>query len=373
MKFIVSSSALLRELQSLNGVLGTNNALKILDNFLFVIDKGSLSISASDLETTMTTQLQVEAKTTGQIAIPAKILLDTLKTFPEQPLTFSIDEKTLNIEISSDYGKYKMTGFDANEFPKLPSAEDTSSVTISASVMLEAINKTLFATSSDELRPVMTGVFCQLGKKDLTFVATDAHKLVKYKRTDSKSGTETAFILPKKPLTLLKNILTRVADGDVKVNYNNTNTFFEFGSVSIICRLIDGRYPNFEAVIPHDNPNVLTIDRASFLNSVRRVSLYSSKTTHQIRLGITGSELNISAEDPDFSNEAKERLSCQYSGEDMSIGFNAQFLTEVLANLDSNEINLQMSTPNRAGIIKPMDEDKDEDVLMLVMPVMLNN
>jgi DNA polymerase III subunit beta len=372
MKFIVSSSALLRELQSLSGVLGSNNALRILDNFLFDIEKGSLSISASDLETTMTTSLQVEAKTSGRIAIPAKILLDTLKTFPEQPLTFSIDERSYNIEISSDYGKYRMTGFDANEFPKLPSAEGTTSVTIPATVLLDALNKTLFATSTDELRPVMTGVFFHLGKKDLTFVATDAHKLVRYRRTDAKSPADTAFVLPKKPLTLLKNLLTGKADADLKINYNSTNTFFEFANVSLICRLIDGRYPNYEAVIPHENPNVLTVDRAAFLNSVRRVSLYASKTTYQVRLGITGSELTISAEDPDFSNEAKERLSCQFSGEDMDIGFNAKFLIEILANLESDEINLNMSTPNRAGIITPQSDNKDEDILMLVMPVMIN-
>jgi len=375
MKFIVSSSALLRQLQSLSGVLGSNNALKILDNFLFVIENGTLNISASDLETTMTTHLPVEAKASGRIAIPAKILLDTLKTFPEQPLTFSIEEKNYSIEISSDYGKYKLTGFDANEFPKLPAIEGSSSILIPGAILLEAINKTLFATSSDELRPVMTGVFCQLSKQNLTFVATDAHKLVRYRRADSKSSSETAFILPKKPLTLLKNLLTGQSDGEVKINYNNTNTFFEFGNVSLICRLIDGRYPNYEAVIPADNPNVLTVNRTAFLNSVRRVSLYSSKTTHQVRLGITGSELEISAEDPDFSNEAKERLSCQFEGEDMDIGFNARFLTEILANLDSDEVNLHMSTPNRAGIVTPIvnGSNKDEDVLMLVMPVMLNN
>jgi DNA polymerase III subunit beta len=372
MKFIVSSSALLRELQSLSGVLGSNNALKILDNFLFDIDRGSLSVTASDLETTMTTNLQVEAKASGRIAIPAKILLDTLKTFPEQPLTFSINEESYSIEISSDYGKYKLTGFDANEFPKLPSLEGASSVTIPATILLEALNKTLFATGTDDLRPVMTGVFCHLGKKDLTFVATDAHKLVRYKRTDSKSSTDAAFILPKKPLTLLKNLLTGQPDGDVKINYNSTNTFFELSNISLICRLIDGRYPNYEAVIPHENPNVLTVDRAAFLNSVRRVSLYASKTTYQVRLGITGSELTVSAEDPDFANEAKERLGCQYTGEDMEIGFNAKFLAEILANLDSDEINLNMSTPNRAGIITPQTENKDEDILMLVMPVMIN-
>jgi DNA polymerase-3 subunit beta len=206
-------------------------------------------------------------------------------------------------------------------------------------------------------------------------VATDAHKLVRYIRTDAKSKSEAAFILPKKPLTLLKNILTGQSDGDVKINFNNTNAFFEFGNVSLICRLIDGRYPNYEAVIPHDNPNVLTIDRASFLNSVRRVSLYGSKSTYQIRLEITGSELHISAEDPDFSNEAKERLSCQYTGEDMDIGFNSRFLIEILSNLESDEINLHMSTPNRAGIIIPSsnEENKNEDLMMLVMPVMINS
>jgi DNA polymerase-3 subunit beta len=373
MKFIVSSSGLLRQLQAISGVLNTNNPLPILDNFLFVIEKGSLTVSASDLETTMSTRLQVEAKASGKIAVPAKILLETLKTFPEQPLTFSIDEKTFQVEISSDYGKYKLTGFDGEEFPKLPVLEGTTSLELPSNVMLQTINKTLFATGNDELRPVMSGVFFQLGKDNLTFVATDAHKLVRYKRNDVKAKTESTIILPKKPLTLLKNVLTGT-DEMLKLNYNDNNAFFEIGPISLICRLIDGRYPNYEAVIPLENPNKLTIDRAALLNSVRRVSIFSNKTTHQVRLKINGSELHISAEDLDFSNEANERLSCQYTGEDMEIGFNARFLAEMLSNLDSDQINIEMSAPNRAGILTPAEvKNASEEILMLVMPVMLNN
>ncbi len=374
MKFIVSSAPLLRQLQAVSGVLNSNNPLPILDNFLFDIVKNTLYISASDLETTMTTSLPVEAKKDGKVAVPAKILLDTLKTFPEQPLTFTIDEKTHGIEISSDYGKYKLTGFDGEEFPKVPALSGTSTVELAPEVFLQAINKTLFATGNDELRPVMSGVFCQLAKSNITFVATDAHKLVRYTRKDSTSTKDTSFILPRKPLTLLKNILPGM-EGVVKIDYNENNAFFTAGNVSLICRLIDGRYPNYEAVIPTENPNKLTVDRSAFLNSVRRVSIFSNKTTHQVRLKITGSQLQISAEDLDFSNEANERLACQYSGEDMEIGFNARFLTDMLSNLESDEVNLEMSLPNRAGILVPSTQNgkSKDDILMLVMPVMLNN
>jgi DNA polymerase-3 subunit beta len=374
MKFIVSSSGLLRQLQALSGVLNTSNPLPILDNFLFVIEKGTLTVSASDLETTMITHMPVESKASGKVAVQAKILLDTLKTFPEQPLTFSIDEKTHQVEISSDYGKYKLSGFDADEFPKMPVAEDTAILTVPAQTMLQAINKTIFATGNDELRPVMSGVFCQLSHEDITFVATDAHKLVRYKRGDAKSKNEAAFILPKKPLTLLKNILGNTQD-EIKIRYNTTNAFFEIENTTLICRLIDGRYPNYEAVIPSDNPNKLTISRTAFLNAIRRVGIFSSKTTHQVNLKITGSELQLNAEDVDFSNEATERLSCQYNGEDMEIGFNVRFLADMLSNLESDEVTIEMSAPNRAGIITPAVEGRkiNEDILMLVMPVMVNS
>jgi DNA polymerase III subunit beta len=373
MKFIVSSTSLLKQLQAISGVLNSNNALPILDNFLFEIDKAQLKISASDLETTMTTMLAIESKDSGSIAVPAKLLLDTLKTFADQPLIFSIDDKRFGIEIISDYGKYKLTGHNGDEFPKIPNMESGSSLEIEASVLAAAINKTIFATGNDELRPVMSGVFCSLATDGIIFVATDAHKLVRYRRTDVKAQATSSFIIPKKPLNLLKNTLSSVS-GLVKIEYNNTNAYFSFDNTNLICRLIDGKYPNYEAVIPKENPNKLTVDRVSFLSSIKRVSIFSNKTTHQVRLKIAGSELSISAEDLDFSNEASERLTCQYAGEDMEIGFNSKFLAEMLSNLNCENVNLEMSAPNRAGILLPTEkENPAEDILMLVMPVMLNS
>ncbi|MBK5285576.1 MAG: DNA polymerase III subunit beta, partial [Bacteroidia bacterium] len=316
MKFIVSSSTLLKHLQMIHGVIMPNNPLPALDNFLFEIEKGELTASASDLETTISTRIKVEAKQDVKICIHARILMDTLKTFAEHPLTFNIDEKKITCEVSSDYGKYKMSAISSDDYPRIPEADSVSSIQIPSAVMLNAINKTLFATGNDEMRPVMSGVFCQLTKKDMTFVATDAHRLVRYRRTDAASPKEISFIIPKKPLTLLKNVLPN-DDSAVKIDYNDSNAFFSFDHISLICRLIDGKYPNYEAVIPTDNPNHLTVDRNAFLSSVKRISIFSNKTTYQVRLKITGSELNISAEDPDFSNEATERLTCQYKGEDM--------------------------------------------------------
>ena len=373
MKFIVSSELLLKKLQIISGVLNANNTLPILDDFLFQIKKGELSITASDLETILVTTIAIEAKQDGVIAIPAKLLLETLKTFPDQPLTFTIDAATFGIEISSDYGKYKLTGHDGEEFPKTPTLESPSTINVEASILSSAVNKTLFATGNDELRPVMSGVLFELNNEDLTFVATDAHKLVRYKRTDLKAKKGASFILPKKPLTLLKNILGNVGK-EVTIEYNETNVMFVFDSTKMTTRLIDGKYPNYNAVIPTENPNKLTVSRNALLNSIKRVSIFSNKTTHQVRLKMTGSELNISAEDLDFANEANERLTCQYEGEDMEIGFNSRFLIEMLANLDSDDVNIAMSAPNRAGILTPSQKNDDnEEVLMLVMPVMLNN
>jgi DNA polymerase-3 subunit beta len=373
MKFIVSSSALLKQLQLISGVLNTNSPLPILENFLFEINAGELTISASDLETTMTTKLTVEAKDNGKIAIPARILLDTLKTFPEQPLTFSIKEKSLQVEVSSDLGKYKLTGQDGDEFPKIPVIEKSTSIELPSEVLAEAINKTIFATGNDELRPVMSGVYCALSPENIIFVATDAHRLVRYTRSDTKSKSATSFIIPKKPLHLLKTCLPS-ENVKVKIDYNDANAFFTFDNFHLICRLIDGRYPNYEAVIPLDNPNKLIIERESFLNSIRRVAIFSNKTTHQVKFKLSGSEIQISAEDVDFNNEANERLKCDYNGADMEIAFNARFIIDMLSNIGTSEINLEMSLPNRAGLISPMKTDKtsNEDVLMLVMPVMLN-
>jgi DNA polymerase-3 subunit beta len=372
MRFIVSTSTLLKQLQAVNGASSSSTVLPILENFLFEIKDNALTISATDLQTSMITSLQVESKEEGKVAVPAKILIETLKTLPDQPIAFSVDMQTYSIEISAGDGKYKLSGENAEDFPKIPVVENPSTVSIPASVLSEAINKTIFAVSNDELRPAMTGVLCQLTPQSTTFVATDAHKLVRYRRLDVKSETVTSMILPKKALSLLKSSLPS-EDVDVAVEYNNTSAFFRFGNIHLICRLIDERYPDYEAVIPQVNPNKLTIDRLLLLNSLRRVVIFANKTTHQVRLKIAGSELNISSEDLDFSNEAHERLSCQYEGEDTEIGFNAKFLIEMLNNLVCEEVVLEMSTPNRAGLLLPSIEDENEKILMLVMPVMLNN
>ena len=371
MKFIVNSTTLLKELQKLSGVISSSNTLPILDNFLFDIEDGKIKIIASDLETTMISNITTESSSNGQITIPSKILIDTLKTFSNQPLTFLIDEETKGIEISSENGNYKLAGQDANEFPKIPELSSSSSFIISSSVLLNAINKTLFASGNDELRPVMSGVFCELSNESLTFVATDAHKLVKHTRSNISSSSSSSFILPKKPLSILKNNID--GDSEINVDFNDTNVKFILDNITLVCRLIDGKYPNYDAVIPKDNPNKLVINKDELLNSIKRVSIYASKTTHQIRLKIAGSQLQITSEDLDFANKAEERLTCSYEGEDIEIGFNSRFVIDMLNNIGSEQICLEMSAPNRAGIILPLDsQEENEDTLMLVMPVMLN-
>lgn len=372
MKFIVSSTYLLKQLQVLGGVINNSNTLPVLDNFLFELNTSKLTVSASDLETTMSSTLDVESDSAGNIAIPAKLLLDILKTFPEQPLTFIVEDNN-TIEISSNHGKYALAYANGEEFPKAVELDKPSTTTISGDILATAISKTIFAAGNDDLRPVMSGVFFQFSTESLTFVATDAHKLVKYTRSDVSANETTEFIMPKKPLNLIKGILLGNQD-DVVVEYNDSNAKFIFDNSILVCRLIDGKYPNYEAVIPKENPNKLVINRNQFLNSVKRVSIFSNKTTHQIRLKIAGAELNISAEDIDYSNKAEERLTCDYQGDDLQIGFNSRFLTEMLNNLSTNDVQLEMSLPNRAGILTPVDGlDEGENVTMLVMPVMLNN
>jgi len=372
MKFIVSSSALLKQLQSINGVVANNPVVPILENFLFEINEGTLTITASDLETSMITELHVEAKENGRIAAPARILLDTLKNLPDQPVTFTIDEETYSIELSSANGRYKLSGENALDFPKVPVVKGNNSIEIPSNLMARAINKTIFAVSTDELRPAMTGIFVQLNENNITFVATDGHRLLRYRRFDVATGNTASIIIPRKAFTLIKSTLP-AEPTTVRVEFNTSNAFFSFDNIRMVCRLIDERYPDYENVIPVQNPNKLVIDRYDLLSSIKRISIYSNKTTHQVRLRLAGSELHISAEDLDFSNEANERLTCQYDGEDMEIGFNARFLIEMLNNIDSDEISLEMSTPNRAGLLMPSSNDAEENILMLVMPVMLNN
>ncbi len=373
MKFIVSSSLLYKEIQTLGGIINSTNTLPILDNFLFEIDNNKLTLSSSDLESTMTSEIDIESTSTDKIAISAKLLTDILKTFSEQPLTF-IKAYNNTIEISASNGKYSLAYLNGDEFPKQIEILDAHETKINGSDLGNAINSTIFASGTDDLRPVMSGVFFQFNSDSLKFVATDAHKLVKFETSEYTANEVSEFIMPKKPLQILKGILQNNS-ADLVIQHNDSNAKFIFDKSSITCRLIDGKFPNYEAVIPKDNPNVLTIDRQMFLNSVRRVSIFSNKTTNQIRLKLAGSLLNISAEDYDFSNKADENLECQYSGDDIQIGFNSKFLIEMLNNLESDMITLSMSHPNRAGIIRPLNEsgESKETITMLVMPVMLND
>ncbi len=375
MKFIVNSQALLRNLQTISGVVGTNHTVPILNNFLFELEADKLTVTASDLETTMMISMPLsEVNGEGTVAVPSRILLETLKTFSDIPLIFNINDENKAIEITAGEGKYKLAGENAEGFPALPEMENTTKTEISSYVLVNAINKTIFATGNDDLRPVMSGVFFGLSPEGITFVATDAHKLVRYKRLDAKSENEVSFIVPKKPLNQLKNILgARKEEVQVSMDYNDKNAFFAFDNLSIICRLIDGKFPNYEAVIPKENPNKMTVDRMGFLNAIKRVSIFSSQSTPQARLKIEDKKLTITAEDLDYANEAKERFTCNYEGEPMEIGFNSKFLLEMLNNVDTDEICIEMSHPTRAGILLPIgNQNADEDILMLVMPIMLN-
>jgi DNA polymerase-3 subunit beta len=371
MKFIVSSNSLLKHLQQISGVINANTVLPILEDFLFDIQDKKLSVTATDLETVMRVQMDIESKANGKVCIPAKILLDSLKNIADQPLTFTID-KNFGVEITSDNGKYKVMGENPDNFPKEPSADDTTGFSMSSGGLVTAINKSLFAVSNDDLRPAMTGVFFELSKDGVQFVATDAHRLVRYKRTDTKASKTDSFIVPKKPLNLLKNALPD-NDDEISVSYNANHLFVSHGDVQMICRLIDARFPDYKVVIPAENPYHLTVNKADFQNALRRVSVFSNKSTNQVALSISGSELQMAAQDVDFSFEGNERMSCQYNGEDIQIAFNAKFLIEMLNAADTEEVRVELSTPTKAGLIKPSEQAEGEDLLMLVMPLMLNN
>jgi DNA polymerase III subunit beta len=370
MKFIVSSSALLKQLQHIAGVINANTVLPILEDFLFEIEKNKLTVVATDLETVMRVQMDIEAKDSGKVCIPAKILLDSLKNIPDQPLTFNID-KNFGIELTSDNGKYKVMGENPDNFPKEPGADDTTSFTMTASALVTAITKTIFATSTDDLRPAMTGVFFELDKKGLQAVATDAHRLVKYKRKDVSCPKADSFIVPRKPLNLLKSALP-VNEDEITVSYNSNHLFVKHGTTQMSCRLIDARFPDYKVVIPSDNPYKLVVAKNDFQSALRRVSIFSNKSTNQVALNISGSELQLAAQDVDFSFEGNERMKCRYDGEDLTIAFNARFLIEMLNAADGDEVRMELSTPTKAGIIKPTEQDDNEELMMLVMPLMLN-
>ncbi len=374
MNFIVSSSYLLKNLSSISGVITSNPVVPILENVLFEIENGNLLITASDLQTSVMVELQVESKENGSVAIPAKILIDTLKNLPEQPVTFSIDENNYNIEINSDNGRYKLAGENSADFPKVPEISDGYSFTVNANILALAIGNTIFSTSTDELRPAMTGVFFRLSSNSCTFVSTDGHRLVKYIRTDiSGDEVDHDMIIPRKSLNLLKTIIPSDDKNDINIEFNASNAIFSNDNIKLVCRLIDERYPDYENVIPSDNSNSIEVDKSEILSSLKRISIYANKTTNQVRLKVSGSEILISAEDLDFSNEANERISCEHDGDDIEIGFNAKFLIEILSNIHSDKVIFKLSEPNRAGLVLPEDIEDEEDLTMLVMPVMLND
>ncbi len=371
MKFVVSSSTLLKQLSAINGVVSTNPIVPILENFLLSLDGNTLTATASDLQTVMTTEIKVESEDKGAIAIPAKLLLDTLRGLPEQPVTLNIDRDTFGTEIVSENGRYRLSGENPIDFPKTPAVTRGQTVEISSSALGVAISNTIFATSTDDLRPAMGGVFLQLGKENTTFVATDGHRLVRYRRTDITTDTDTSMIIQRKALNLLKASLP-AEDTSIRAEFSASNAFFSFGNIQMICRLVDERFPDFENAIPTNNPNTLTISRSEILNSLRRISIYSNRTTYQVRLKMTLNNVVISAEDLEYANEANEQLTCEYNGDDLEIGFNAKFLIEMLSNLSCNTVTFELSQPNRAGLIIPVEQSSNEDFLMLVMPVMLN-
>ncbi|MCD6346668.1 MAG: DNA polymerase III subunit beta [Bacteroidales bacterium] len=360
---------------AISRVISVKNTLPILDNFLFELRGNELIITASDLESTMITTMVLEnVDGEGIIAIPARILTDTLKEFPEQPLTFEINIDSLGVDLISDNGKFSIVGKPGVDFPQLPSlSEDRiTEVTFTSDMLLKGINRTLFATADDELRPVMNGIFVELGLDNVTFVSSDAHKLVRYRRNDASSSQEASFILPKKPANLLKSILPK-EDNNVSLTFDEKNAVFTLSNYKLICRLVEGNYPGYDAVIPKDNPNKLYIDRLDIYNTLRRVSVYSNQASNLIKLHLKSNELVISAQDIDYSISAVETINCQYGGDEMEIGFKSVFLIEILSNINSEEVILELSDPTRAGLLIPKDkEHEDEDLLMLLMPMMIN-
>ncbi len=372
MKFVASSAGLLKQLGALNGVIPSNPIMPILENFLFKVTDGKLIVTASDMQNSMTAEVNVDSDEDGTVAIPAKMLIETLRNLPEQPVTFLLNTETYTIEIISDKGRYRLAGENADDFPEPPELKMSDAIELSSEVVSSAIAYTLFAVSNDEMRPAMNGVFISVNAKGATFVATDSHRLVRYIRTDVSASAELAVIVPKKALGLLKNSLPS-DNTPLKMSFNKQNAYFVFGNIKLSCRLIDERFPDYENVIPLNNANIMSVNRTEFISSLKRISIYANKSTNLVKFKIANSALLVSAEDLDFSNEASENLSCEYEGDDIEIGFQARMFMEMLSNLHSPEIAVKMSEPNRAALLISKDQYEKEDVLMLVMPVSLSS
>lgn len=373
MRFIVASGELQKALNTVSGVISSSQSRPILENFLFELENDLLKITASDGETTLLTSLVVKSESNGKIAVPAKMFQEIIKSFGDQPLTFVVKANESQdgglLEILDEKDNYFIALDNAEDYPELTEFDSSQKVIIPSDVLAEALSNTLFATSNDTLRPVMTGVLFQFGETETNFVATDSHRLVVYKRTDITHSEPLEFIMPKKPLSIFKNILAN-ANEEVTIEFNENMAKFSFGNHIWICRLIDGKYPNYNAVIPKENPNVLTINRNLLLSSIRRASIFSNKSTNQVRFKLSGNLLHLHAEDTEYANKAEMQIPCEYHGEDINIGFSSKFVTEMIAILNSDDLIIRMSQTNRPGIIEPADGlEEHEHILMLSMPV----
>ncbi|MHA6727847.1 DNA polymerase III subunit beta [Chryseobacterium sp. A301] len=372
MKFIVSSGELQKALQTVSGVISSSQSRPILENYLFALDQDQLQITASDGETTLITSLDVKSDESGRFAVPAKIFQDFVKTYGEQPLTLSVKDNDEGVgsllEILDEKDNFAVALDNAEDYPELSEFNATQKVVIPAGVLSEALNNTLFATSNDSLRPVMTGVLFQFTEEGTNFVSTDSHRLVVYNRTDLVAEPM-EFIMPKKPLAIFKSILSNTTE-EVLIEFADNVAKFTFGKNIWICLLIDGKYPNYTAVIPKENPNILTINRALLLQAIKRASIMGNKSTNQVRFKLSGNILHLHTEDPEYANKADMQIPCDYNGEDINIGFSSKFITEMLSVLASDDITIKMSMPTRPGIIEPIDGLEDnENLLMLSMPV----
>ena len=374
MKFNVSSSKLFSQLQAVSRVINNKNALPILDDVLFELAGNELKLTASDGETTVRTAIEVEgAEGGGKVASAAKLLLETLREFSEQPLAFTIDENNFAVNMVSQNGTYSFVGVNGNEYPEMPQDEvDAQVLTLPATTLQSAIEKTIFCTADDPLRPVMNGIYFDILEDNLTLVATDAHRLVRYSNTSVKPGIVSNFILPKKPAALLKNLLAK-EEAEVKVTFGQKNARFEFDKTIVLCRRIEGRFPNYNAVIPQSNQNVVTVDRQTMVNACKRVAVFANNGTAQLRLALSENQIKISAQDIDFSTSAEEMIACDYQGTAMAIGFKAPFLIDLLSTVGTTDVQLKLADPARAGLILPVGEEGEEDVLMLLMPMLLND
>ncbi|MGM9836980.1 MAG: DNA polymerase III subunit beta [Paludibacteraceae bacterium] len=375
MKFNVSSTKLFAQLQAVSRVIASKNSLAILEDVLFDLNGNLLTLTASDGETTIRTSLEVEnAEGAGKVASGAKLLLDTLKEFSEQPLTFSIDEQNFGVNMVSTNGTYSFVGVNGNEYPEMPAMDEdaTNTITMPSRLLLDAINKTLFCTADDELRPVMNGIFFDLNSEKIAMVATDAHRLVRYTNTSITSAEPVSFILPKKPALLLKNVLAK-DDSEVVITFGQKNAKFEFGQAMLLCRQIEGRFPNYNAVIPQNNQNQVVVDRQTLINACKRVAVFANTGTSLLKLALSENQIKISAQDIDFSTSAEETIDCQYNGMPMAIGFKAPFLIEILSAVSSTDVMLRLADPARAGLILPTENEENQDLLMLLMPMLLND